>query len=171
MLILDDRVIKYTSYYISFAVLFGLQFFLTYIPRFTLTTNTVRHIQKRRIGFRTIIIGGNGRATDIFLKISGQKLSTGNIFTGFVTVSVNSNPGLEKYIPRLGSLDDLERVITENGIREVILAIEPSETDTVSKILNLLLPFDITVKSIPGMHDILLGRVKMSSIFVHPLFY
>ncbi|MEZ5011512.1 MAG: hypothetical protein R2744_07950 [Bacteroidales bacterium] len=103
--------------------------------------------------------------TDIFLKISGQKLSTGNIFTGFVTVSVNSNPGLEKYIPRLGSLDDLERVITENGIREVILAIEPSETDTVSKILNLLLPFDITVKSIPGMHDILLGRVKMSSIF------
>lgn len=55
-LLLDDIIISYKSYYQSFGVLFGLHFFLTYLPRLIITTSTVSRIHNKKIGFNTIII-------------------------------------------------------------------------------------------------------------------
>ncbi|TFH38626.1 MAG: sugar transferase [Bacteroidia bacterium] len=168
-LILDDQIIEYTNYYLSFLVLFVLQFFLCYIPRFLLTTRTVHMVQSGRVGFNTIIIGGNGRAIDIYNKISMQRRSTGNIFIGYIPVNNDRESGLEDHLPALGSLDDLSSIIVGHRIKEIIIAIEYSETKILGNIINMIGYSNVVVKSISGTHDILFGRVKMSTIFGTPL--
>jgi len=168
-LILDDKIIEYTNYYLSFTVLFSLQFFLTYIPRFILTTRTVHLIQSGKIGFNTIIIGGNGRASDIYKKIISQNRSTGNLFIGFIPVNGDQRSDIEDHLPSLGSIDEISSVIDRYNVKEVIVALEHSEIDLLENLVSILGQSDVVIKSISGRHDILMGRVKMSTIFGTPL--
>ncbi len=168
-LILDDVISRYTNYYLSFAALFSLQFILSYIPRFIITSSTVHKVHRGILGFNTIIIGCNGRATDIYKKIINQKKSTGNRFVGYVTVSEPSACKLDRYLPRLGRLEELNSIVKETGAEEVIIAIEPGENNIIGRILNVLNNHNIIIKAIPGMHDILLGRIRTSAIFGTPL--
>lgn len=57
--ILNDLITSYKSYYISFIMLFGLQFTLTYMCRLIITTRTARKIHRKEIGFNTLIVGSN----------------------------------------------------------------------------------------------------------------
>lgn len=52
---------------------------------------------------------------------------------------------------------------------EVIIAMESREHNNISHILTDLYSTNVVVKIIPEMHDILLGTVKMTSIFGTPL--
>lgn len=168
-LILDDVISGYTNYYLSFAALFSLQFILSYIPRFIITSSTVHRVHRGILGFNTIIIGCNGQATDIYKKIISQKKSTGNRFVGYVSVSEPATCELDSYLPRLGRLEELNSIVKETGAEEVIIAIESGENNIIGRILNILNNHNIIIKAIPGMHDILLGRIRTSAIFGTPL--
>ncbi len=169
VLILDDQISTYKNYYLSFLILFILQFILIYIPRLILTTNTNHRIQNRKIGFNTIIIGSNKKAKKLYRKLENQKKSAGYKFIGFLNVADKDNFKLEHYLPRLGSLQDLKKVISDNKIEEIILAIESHEHKQIQKILEQLGSYNVSVKVIPDMYDVLLGKVKMSSLFGEPL--
>jgi len=69
VLILDDLVINNYQLFWFLVVLFGLHFSLTAIFRFILTSITAYKIHNRIIGFNTLVIGGNGKATEMFLEI------------------------------------------------------------------------------------------------------
>ena len=167
--IIDDVIVSYKSYYVSFAVLFGLQFVLTYFSRLLITTRTIRKIHRKEIGFNTLIIGSHDNACDIYKEIENQKYPSGNIMVGFVNVFDWKEYKLEKYIPRLGYYEDVAQVVKDNDIEEVIIAIERSEIDTIDKILVLLESLDVVVKIIPIMQDILFGTVKQEAIWHAPL--
>lgn len=168
-LILDDVVITYKNYYNSFIFLFSIHFFITFLFRFILSTITAHKIQKRLIGFNTLIVGSNGNATSIYNEIENQEISAGNRFIGFVYVKEYDSYNLEQYIPKLGSYYDLKDIIEQYKIEEVIIAIEPSEHKTIENIITKLEDNNVVIKIIPGMHDILLGSVKMTGIFHAPL--
>ncbi|MCK9324528.1 MAG: sugar transferase [Bacteroidales bacterium] len=168
-LILDDTVKTYTNYYLSFLVIFLLQFFLTYIPRLIFTTNAAHRIQNRIYGFPTLLIGSGKRAESLFLEMENQPRSTGNQFVGFISVMNHEKYLMEKHLPHLGTLRDLKNLLTNQKIEEVILAIESSEHDLLKKIISKLEYRNITIKVIPDMYDILTGMVKMTSIIGTPL--
>ena len=167
--IIDDVIVSYKSYYVSFAVLFGLQFLLTYFCRLVITTRTARKIHRKEIGFNTLIIGSHDNACEIYKEIENQKYSSGNIIVGFVNVFDWKEYKLEKYVPHLGYYKDVAQVIKDNDIEEVIIAIERSEIETIDKILVLLESLDVVVKIIPIMQDILFGTVKQEAIWHAPL--
>ncbi len=168
-LILDDQIPNYRSYYQSFLTLFGLHFSITYIFRLSLTSYTVRRIHKKIIGFNTIIVGSNGNALGIYNDIEGQEKSSGNKFVGFVNVFDYDEYKISEHIPHLGRYEDLKNVIKDHQVEEVIIAIERSERDTIEKIITLLEDTNVVIKVIPDMQDILLGSVKMTSVFHTPL--
>ncbi len=64
-LILDDIVGNYRNYYLSFAVLFALHFILSTIPRSLITALTNRKIRNKKIGYRTLLIGGSREALEL----------------------------------------------------------------------------------------------------------
>jgi exopolysaccharide biosynthesis polyprenyl glycosylphosphotransferase len=169
VLILDDTVKTYTNYYLSFLVLFGLHFVLTYVPRLIFTTISTHRIHNRIIGFPTLLIGSDKRAEELYLSMATQPRSTGNKFIGFINVSKSDNYRMEEHIPRLGSMKDLPKVLADHPVEEVIIAIESSEHELLKKIINRLEYRKMTIKVIPDMYDILTGMVKMTSIIGTPL--
>lgn len=167
--IIDDVIYSYKSYYVSFVMLFGLQFTLTYIVRLIITTRTARKIHRKEIGFNTLIVGSNGNACAIYEEMENQMYSSGNIIVGFVNVFDKKEYKVEKYIPHLGFYKDAAKIIKEYDIEEVIIAIERSEIETIDKILVILESLDVVVKIIPIMQDILFGTVKQEAIWHAPL--
>ncbi|MCF8332304.1 MAG: sugar transferase [Bacteroidales bacterium] len=170
-LILDDIVISYKGYYQYVIVLFLLHFILTFTGRFILSSITAYKIHNKIIGFPTLIIGSNGNATSIYKEIEGQEKPSGNKFVGFVHVNGSNDFMLEEYLPHLGHYKDIKQIIQDNGIEEIIIAIDPEEHRSVFEIITELQGTGVVIKVIPDMHDILLGSVKMSSIFHAPLIH
>lgn len=169
ILILDDFILTYKSYYQSFITLFLFQFILTYSFRLIITTSTVRKIHSGKLGFNTVIVGSNGNAVKVYNDITKQEISSGNKFTGFVNVHDYSFFKVEQYLPHLGAYKDLNRIIKDYNIDEVIIAIERSEINTVERIITELETTTVLIKVIPLMQDIIFGSVKVSGIFHTPL--
>ncbi len=168
-LILDDVVFSYKNYYQSFFTLFALHFTFTYTFRLIITSITAYKVHNKIIGFRTLLIGSNGNAISIYKAIEDQEKSSGNLFVGFVNAKNYNSYQLEQYLPHLGHFEDLKQIILDNNIEEVIIAIEKSEHNNVEHIITLLEDTEVVIKIIPLMQDILMGSVKMSSIWHTPL--
>ena len=168
-LILDDIIRNNRSYLAFFLTLFTLHLFFTATFRFIITSRTAFKIHNKIIGFNTIIVGSNGNAMSIFDEIECQEISSGNKFVGFVNVEGYKSYKLEKYLPHLGELQDLNKIVKEMNIEEVIIAIEHSENHTIQNIITQLEDTDVVIKIIPVMQDILVGSVKTTSIFQAPL--
>jgi len=174
-LILDDEMgaldgaESYKNYYRSVLALFSLHFVITVTLRLIITTRTVKKIHRREIGFNTLIVGGNERAMQVYQEIEAIKNSPGYKFVGFISTNGVDRALLKTPIEYFGKYEDLEKTIIENDIEEVIIAIESSEHKSVKKIIDDLEKFNVKVKIIPDMYDILTGQVKMNSIFGAPL--
>lgn len=169
LLLLDDEVAGYRYYYRSFLALFLLQFGITFALRFTITSGTVRRVHEREIGFNTILVGGNERALAIYEEIESLPRSTGNRFIGFVNVNGGDQLLTQVGLPRLGKWHELRQVIDQHAVEEVIIAVDSSEHEHMSRIMNELEGTGVRIKVIPDMYDILAGSVKMTSIFGTPL--
>lgn len=166
-LILDDFVRDYKTYYSSFLVLFFYHFILTASARMVLLTRASRRLKAGKVTYTTLIIGGNQNAVELYQEIQGLKKGLGYSFVGFIDANGKSTNELAKFLPRLGSIEDIDSVIREQGIEEVIIAIETSEHNRLREIMNILFDFDeqVLVKIIPDMYDIMLGTVKMNHVF------
>jgi len=170
-LLLDDVISSYKDYYYSFTSLLALHFTLTYIPRNILTTRTINQIRGGRIGFNTLLIGSNGKALKILKSFSGHKKSAGYQFVGFINVYEKVNHELGLYCKNLGQFDDIEKIITENMIEEVIVAIESNEHKELEKIIAYLQRCDVAIKTIPDLFEILIGKTELSLIEGTPLLH
>ena len=169
VLILDDVVFSYKDYYSSSGTLFILHFILTYLPRLTITSITKKNIEKGKIGFNTLLIGSNGKALDLYKKLTLQEEKYGYNFVGFININNKKDAVLNEHMNHLGSFDNLVDIINSHKIEEVIIAIESSEHKEIEKILNKLQKVDVITKVIPGLFDILTGKVRMSSFLGAPL--
>lgn len=147
--------------------LFSYHFFLTVFARMLLLTIATRRIKAGKVAYRTLIIGGNQKAVDLYQEIAGRSKKLGHEFIGFIDSNGNSKNELAEYMPKLGKLNDLTAILKEYDVEEVIIAIETSEHSKLKNILDILFDYasQILVKIIPDMYDILLGTVKMNHVY------
>ncbi len=166
-LILDDFVQDYRTYYASFFTLFSLQFGFTAVSRMLLLTRANRKVKKGIVSFPTLIIGGNDNALELYREITERDQHLSFEPVGFIDANGKGADLLKQYLPCLGKIEDIGRVIRDKNIEEVIIAIETSEHNRLREILNVLFDYDdrIMVKIIPDMYDIMLGVVKMNSVY------
>ena len=167
--LIDDFIVTYKQYYLSYLVLFVYHFGITAFFRFFLSTITAYRIHNKIIGFNTLIIGSNEKAARLFIDLENEVKSSGHRISGFVNVDDKSTYLLSNYINHLGSFKKIKEIIKKNKIEDVIIAIETSEHSKISAILNELENTRVFIKIIPDMYDILSGSVKMNSILGTPL--
>lgn len=168
-LLLDDKVLSYKNYYQLFFGLFIIHFLLTLIPRIFYTTRLVNRIHKGKIGFNTLIVGGNSNALSIFKEISELKKSPGFKFIGFVSINGVDNQLIQAGLKYFGKFDTIHQVIKENDVEEIIIALESSEHELLRKIISEIEGEHLRIRIIPDMYDILSGSVKMTNIYGTPL--
>jgi exopolysaccharide biosynthesis polyprenyl glycosylphosphotransferase len=87
-----------------------------------------------------------------------------NRFIGFVNLNgVDKN--LEDRLPYLGHANDLEKVLRDQEVEEVIIALESVEHDKLRSLISRIEGSDVVIKILPDMYDILAGSVKMTNLF------
>jgi len=166
--LIDDQIANYQNYYRSILFLLCAHFVLTFTFRIILTTRTVKLIHKRKLGFNTVIVGGNEEALNVYQEMETMKPGPGFKFVGYVSINGKDHL-LQAELPWLGKFENIEKVIEEKKAEEVIIAVETSEHKNLGGILSRLEGLNIRIKIIPDIYDILSGSVKMSSIFGAPL--
>lgn len=136
---------------------------ITVFFRLLILNSVKRRIVNGKVGFNTLIIGGNDKAIDLYKQLSAKPL--GNIFKGFIYSNLESSNGMSKYLPQLGHLDNLERIIDKHEIEEVIVAVDSSEHHLLEHILTRLCYRPVVVKVLPDLYDIISGSVKTSNVY------
>ncbi|TMI66266.1 MAG: sugar transferase [Bacteroidetes bacterium] len=169
LFLLDDAKKSYTYYYSGFGVLFLLQFSFTLFGRWILLNKAKKQLLKGEVVFNTILVGGNENAIRIYKESEKFMKNDGFQFSGYIMTNGNGKNGLDKYIPKLGTADQLEKIIDTKNIHQVILAVEKSEHSLLENIISRLGEKDVSVKIQPDILDILSGSVKTSNVLGAPL--
>ncbi len=169
LLILDDVIVSYKDYYSSFLVLASLQFTLTYIPRLLLTSMISKWLYQKKIGFKALMVGSNQRAMELFREIELNGHSAGTQIVGYVNGNSKKEHLLDGMTRHLGPTSNVSNVVKENQIEEVIIALDTTERTVINNIVNNLCDSNVVIKAIPDIQDILVGQVRMESIFGTPL--
>lgn len=146
----------------------------TLVFRLTLLFRVKVNLAKGKVGYNTMIIGGNQQAINVYKEVLENPKALGNIFIGFIYSNRESENGMSKYLPQLGNLSELEQLIDKHQIEEVIVAVDSSEHHLLEAILTRLCYRPVVVKVLPDNYDILSGSVKTSNVYdavlihIHP---
>lgn len=164
----DDIKNDFNYYYAAFAILFGLQFLLTWLGRFIILSVVKSQLATKTIRFPAAIAGNYENASKIY-KDAEKKLEVEGFYTlGYIGENGNGKIG-NRSLTKLGSMEQLENIIDENKIELIILAIDKSDQTLIEKIINRLSEKNVAVKIQPSILDILAGSVKTSNVLGAPL--
>ena len=163
-LLLDDRVRRFTDYYLTFLVLYLAQFTFTFLGRLILLNRAKAAIRKKKFGFNTLLIGSNQNASDIYEEFSATNRHFGYKFLGYIKLNGDTANRVTSELKQLGTISDLEKVVEQNNIEEIIIAIESNEHHQLNDIINTMADKKAYIRIIPDMYDILSGTTKMNSV-------
>ena len=164
LFVLDDVINDYSYYYLAFLSLLAVNFILTFTGRWIILNMAKNQLLSGKIYFNTLMIGSSDNAIRIYKETEKNLHNDGYRYTGFVTPDSNGKNGIHKFIPKLGMVDQLEKIIDENNIRQVVLAMEKSDQSLVENIVNRLSEKNVEIKIQPNILDILSGSVKTSNV-------
>ena len=152
--------------YMSF---FLLHFILFAIDRSIVLLLIKRSILKGHIRFNTLIIGNNKEAVKVYHEVIRNFRYLGMQVVGFVTHEQKTSNGLSKWIPRLGSTEELNSIIQHYQVEKVILALEKKEHALIDELVYTLTEKEVDIKLVADALDIVSGSVKTNNIFTASL--
>lgn len=158
-----------SSFYSEFFILFGVQFFLTYLSRYLFLNKAHLQLQEEKVWFNTLVIGSQSSANELHHSFNSNKEKTGYQIRGFVSVKSNDNKETNDTIPFLGNIARIKTIIDQYAISEVIIALHHNERDQLEKILQALAEKEVNVKMMPDKVDILSGSVRTTNVMGIPL--
>jgi exopolysaccharide biosynthesis polyprenyl glycosylphosphotransferase len=164
VLLLDDVKNDYSYYYLAFLCLFAVHFLFTFAGRFILLNIAKKQLLSGKVYFNTLMVGSHDNAIRIYKETEKNLHDGGYRYVGFITPDDSSRNGIHKFIPKLGTVDQLEKIIDEKNIQQVVLAMEKSEQSLLENIINRLSEKDVEIKIQPNTLDILSGSVKTSNV-------
>jgi exopolysaccharide biosynthesis polyprenyl glycosylphosphotransferase len=127
-----------------------------------------------KVGYNTLIVGGNGKATKVYYEIKNNPHVLGNVVKGFVSADKNVVPLNIANVPELGNIENLEQIIVEHRIEEVVIAVESNEHKKLEHILTRLSYSPLIIKVLPDLYDIISGSVRIDNVYapvlisIHP---
>ena len=150
-------------YYELFFGLFGIQFFLTYIPRLLITQNGLKKIKSREWAKNVLIIGAGGKA----VAIANDLYRLGYNIYGFVQedgqTQVKADTGRV-----LGAVEDISSLMESENVDEIVLAAETNDNKVLLCILYSLYRYKRPVKVMADRLN-MLSKIRIKTIRGIPL--
>ena len=158
-----------STFYGQFFILFGLQFFITYIVRYFFLSKAHRQLQKEEIWFNTLIVGSSEKVHELFTAINTNQEKTGYRICGYISTDARNDIASSGKIDFLGKPDRMKNIIDELAISEVIIALKNEDRHELEKMLQILAEKEVNVKMMPDKVDILSGNVRTTNVMGTPL--
>lgn len=164
-IVINDPQTDYRYYYKAYFTFLTTQFILTWLGRWIILNVTKNQLHKGKVSFNTLLVGGNAIAAKIY-KDSQPGLRIGGYnYIGFIGNDQNGKNNMEKFLPQLGVLSEMEKVLEHNDIELVVIALEKADKLQIEKTIERLSEKNVDVKIVPDILDILSGSVKTSNIY------
>ncbi len=135
---------------------------------------TQKRLLEAGIGARnTLIVGWSEKARDLcdmVLKYPalGYKL-VGFVDTAKPKTGKRAKQSEYKNIPLVGSSEQLSSLIGQHDVREVLIGLDLSEHDKLLHIINECNGYEVGLKIMADLYDIVSGQARVSSIYGAPL--
>lgn len=163
LFLLDDAKTSYSYYYVSFLLLFGLQFFLTAAGRMILLGFVKSQLLNKAVRFKALLVGSSVHTQQLYHSISQSFSNEGYEVMGFIpTAEEKENRATS--LTMVGSIDELEKLIDEHSIKLVVLAIEKKEQALIESLVVRLSEKDVLIKIEADTFDILSGSVRTNNV-------
>ncbi len=164
VMFLNDAKQEYIYFYKVFFCYWIIQSAIIFGGRLVLLSIAKKHLEQGKYYFKTLFIGNNLKACDTYKDINSHFTALGYKSIGFLSAETFSENGLSAFIPRLGDLNKVEKVIDQQNIQQVIVALDKSELNNVPDLIKRLSEKDVVVKIVPDNFDILAGSVKTGNV-------
>jgi polysaccharide biosynthesis protein PslA len=165
IIIINDKKDNYNYYYNVFFTLFFLQVLFVLIGRLVLLSIAKNHVTNGTVSFATVFIGNDITAVKIYHELTRNFIYLGFKPVGYIETDEHHRNSLNRFIPKLGSLKEMERIIDAHNIRNVIIALDKAEAHQTESIVNRLIEKDVDIKLVPNILDIVTGSVKTANVF------
>jgi len=132
-----------------------------------------KHLLESGIGQRnTIIVGFTKKARDLADMVLTYP-ALGYHPKGFIVVHEEEGTRTKETeyrgLPALGKVRQLPTIIRDHGIQEVLIGLDSTEHDELLEIIKYCNGYDVGMKIIPDLYDIVSGQARVSSIYGFPL--
>lgn len=162
LVLLDDLIVKFVNYYISFFSFLGIHFILFYFAHFKITSSFYKKITAGKIGFNTLIIGAGQEATNIIQNLPKRM---GHRILGMISFDKRKKGQIVNGFTCFGTMEDLHHIIDSKKIEEVIVALSNPTSKEVMDIINMLYQKDVHTKVSPNVYGKLIGKAKLNPIY------
>jgi FlaA1/EpsC-like NDP-sugar epimerase len=134
------------------------------LPRFAVRSLGRRGQRRRLEDARRAIIAGAGAAGEMIVKelLSHPQLGLNPI--GFVDDDASKHGHRMCDLPVLGALSAIPDIVSQYDIDEIIIAMPRAPGRIVRRVVKAALEAGAKTRTIPGMYDILSGRVTVASL-------
>ena len=162
-LLLDDIPRSIDIYYKLFFGMFGLQFFITYIPRLLITQSGMRKIKNREWAMKVLIIGAGGKA----VRIAHDLYRLGYDICGFVSEDERTPVKADRN-QELGTVEDIPVLMEKENVDEIVLAVESKNNKALLGILYSLYRYKRPIKVLADRFN-MLSKIQLRTIRGIPL--
>ncbi len=162
-LLLDDIPRSINIYYRLFFGMFGLQFFITYIPRLLITQSGVRKIKNREWAMNVLIIGAGGKA----VRIAHDLYRLGYDICGFVSEDARTPVKADRN-QVLGTVEDIPVLMEKVNVDEIVLAVESKNNKMLLGVLYSLYRYKRPIKVLADRFN-MLSKIQLQTIRGIPL--
>ena len=162
-LLLDDIPRSIDIYYKLFFGMFGLQFFITYIPRLRITQRGMRKIKNREWAMKVLIIGAGGKA----VRIAHDLYRLGYDICGFVSEDERTPVKADRN-QVLGTVEDIPVLMEKENVDEIVLAVESKNNKALLGILYSLYRYKRPIKVLADRFN-MLSKIQLRTIRGIPL--
>ena len=162
-LLLDDIPRSIDIYYKLFFGMFGLQFFITYIPRLLITQSGMRKIKNREWAMKVLIIGAGGKA----VRIAHDLYRLGYDICGFVSEDERTPVKADRN-QVLGTVEDIPVLMEKDNVDEIVLAVESMNNKALLGILYSLYRYKRPIKVLADRFN-MLSKIQLRTIRGIPL--
>lgn len=169
LIMLDDYVPDYNSYYKIFGGYICALLLLTYLPRFFITSWVNRRIVEGKIFIPTLLIGTGSGAKEILDDFLNEKVPSGKKIIGVLSEDLLKGTVFYEKVPVLGKYSHLSEITNTYSVQEVILAPGSVNKPTYQQIITQLHSNDVRIMALPDMEDFLMGSVRFNSVYGTPL--
>ena len=162
-LLLDDIPRSINIYYRLFFGMFGLQFFITYIPRLLITQSGVRKIKNREWAMNVRIVGAGEKA----VRIAHDLYRLGYDICGFVSEDERIPVKADRN-QVLGTVEDIPVLMEKENVDEIVLAVESKNNKMLLGILYSLYRYKRPIKVLADRFN-MLSKIQLRTIRGIPL--
>lgn len=155
---IQENVMILTTRYLL--VTFGLVFSF----RMMMISRLHYLIKKERCGYKTILIGNNAKALNIIEDFYKTRHHLNNQFSGYISENEKNSHHLEKYIPYLGHISDLDEIMETQDIDEAIISLQFDKHEEINRVINTFRQKGVIIKLSANLNAMLEGTVKTQNL-------